>query len=186
MACYDGHLRGHVLPSVCSPRTAPGTGQRTNPFAERERTWPLPHGPLLLSQASSPRGRGLLQAEVHPSRRKMQPHSKDAPTEDPTLGWVEMEVKSRGPKKETEPGTELSKRNLVKKGGGDLRCHFWNAQGGRAVTPAQLWLVTDRSPGLNAVTALLSFKHRTRKVWMPGVFSTCSGAILHKERSRRA
>lgn len=52
-----------------------------------------------------------------------------------------------------------------------MRCHFWNAQGGRAVAPAQLWLVTDRSRGLNAVTALLSFKRHTRKVRMPGVFS---------------
>lgn len=45
----------------------------------------------------------------------MQPHSKDTPAEDLTLGWVEIEVKSGGPKKEIEPGTELSKRNLVKK-----------------------------------------------------------------------
>lgn len=31
------------------------------------------------------------------------------------MGWVEMEVKGLGQKEETEPETELSKRNLVKK-----------------------------------------------------------------------
>lgn len=43
------------------------------------------------------------------------PSAKGHPWEDPTLGWVEMEVKGLGQKEETEPETELSKRNLVKK-----------------------------------------------------------------------
>lgn len=118
MARYDGRLRGHVLPSICSPVTVQpleqclGQGRGQTPLWKGSGHSPFPTGCSCASGILAP-AEDFCRPRSTPFAGKRTSHSKDAPTEDPTSGWVETEVKSRGPKEETEP--ELSKRNLVKK-----------------------------------------------------------------------
>lgn len=102
-----GHKRSPWNSSWDRAGDKPLSGRRAD-TTPSPRAAPAPPAVLALRPSTSA-GRGPIPLQEDPS------HSKDAPTEDPTSGWVQREVKSRGPKEETEPETELSERNLVKK-----------------------------------------------------------------------
>ena len=130
-----------LLPvTSAAPGTAPGTGQGTNPLVEGERTPPLPHGLLRPHQLSSPCGRALLQAVVQSPCRKTPPTAKTHPQKIPLRAGCRGKSKAEDQRRKQNQRQSWVKEIWLKKGGGDLRCRFWKAQGGPVVAPAQLWL----------------------------------------------
>lgn len=127
-----GHKRSPWNSSWDRAGDEPLCGKRAD-ATPSPRAAPAP--PAVLAQRpSTSAGHGPIPLQENPS------HSKDAPTEDPTSGWVQTEVKSRGPKGETEPETELSKRNPVEKRRRGLKVSLLEGSRWTGSWPAHLWL----------------------------------------------
>lgn len=151
-----------------------GQGRGQTPLWKESRHHPFPTGCSCPSTHPRPAAKHFCRPRSNPLAGKHPSHSKDAPTEDPTSGWVETEVKSGGPKEETEPETELSKRNLVKKRRRRLKVSLLEGSRWPGSCASRAVALSQTDHGALTPSLLCSASHatlHTHKVRTRGVFS---------------